>query len=678
MDNEVNSFLDSTVISHTKKSIDTELNNRHLMTSIEEDVLWKISTSLKSLCGGGIKTTNTIPGCNCHCSIRKFKRSNQNDGNGKNDKWLSHLESLAQKSISYPNGRSARSSSSNSACVNVDDIRSPQAIDDNIGKPHDVEIKLALSFFHRYRHKCIKYFPTATASQRLSPAKEDVQDDNETHSSYEHTPPPLEITSDTGLVRSIHSPNELATLLANNLEDLIWHERQQQNHDRYHSQQQQQQLLLNSNSYTYSIRVDRSGMICMVTPNRVEYLRKIGRISCSYCTKWVKGEKGLWWHCQKEHNLDHSVATAIASSSTGIHEYSMVIYRNPTKDDARIMPQNISSDMNVVDQKKEDPYFQIIKSGNLQQFIKYLDENKIDVIAHNDRNGASALHWASGSGHTHLVKFLIEQKDCPPDQGQAGKRSFRNRTPLHWACRNGHLDIVKYLVEECQVDMDAVTIDGTTAFCWSCWQGHEDVMRYLYSKGANTEAINMFGCNAVLWSAQSTVSSLDAIQWLKSIGSNMYLVNSNGHGILHKSAQRGKDDVCRWVFETLYNQQYTCSSTKEQDTEEECCTTSVDLLKQIGPDAEGCCPSDLAGMGGFESLARWLVTKEQHIGMSAFISNPSTFPLWLKIGLENSIHKSNTFGLDDIFEKNAGVKKICANIVQATRKRNREGEHLLK
>jgi ankyrin repeat protein len=414
-----------------------------------EEVVLKISTSFKRLCGGGIKT-RTIPGCNCYSSLLKFNQSSEE----KKNEWLSHLESLAEKSLSYPNGTlygDDNDNNNDNDNPNTNIKRNNPSVDDvlNIGKPHDAEIKLALSFFHRYRHKCIKYCSTQSLST-----------DN-----GENVIPPLEITSDTGLTRSIQNPMEFAKLMVNDLEDWIWHERQKNDRNSH-------QL--------YSIRIDQSGIICMVTPKRVEYLHSIGRLSCSRCTKWVKGEKGLWWHCQKEHNLDHSIATAIASSSTGVNEFSMVVYRSQSEDNvARTRTFDATSTNACVPiEKKTDPYFQIIKDGDLQQLVFFLEKNEgYNVITYNDRNGASALHWAAGCGHIDIVKFLIEQHKCLPDQGQKGKRSFRNRTPLHWACRNGHLGIVKYFVEECNVDIDTITIDGTTAFCWSCWQGHEDVMR---------------------------------------------------------------------------------------------------------------------------------------------------------------------------------------------------------
>jgi len=131
----------------------------------------------------------------------------------------------------------------------------------------------------------------------------------------------------------------------------------------------------------------------------------------------------------------------------------------------------------------------------------------------------------------------------------------------------------------------------------------------------------------------------------------MGLVNSNGHSMLHKSAQRGKDDVCQWVFAN-----YPFSLKEE---------SGVDLLQQIAPDAEGCCPSDLAGLEGFENLADWLVCEEKRLVIEAFGTNPCACPSWLTNGVADSRqHSANRYGLDGIFEKGAGVKKMCAHIVQ--------------
>ena len=232
-----------------------------------------------------------------------------------------------------------------------------------------------------------------------------------------------------------------------------------------------------------------------------------------------------------------------------------------------------------------DP-FEHARRGELEDLIRAIRETGFDPARETDGHGSTCLHWAAGSGHLRVVKHLIESCSCCPDAGQQGKRSFRGRTALHWAARNGKLGVVQYLVEK-GASVDAKTIDGTTAFCWASWQGHLDVMQYLHARGSDVHASNSFGCNAILWAAQG-VGGLDVMRWLHSIRCDIFQVNANGHSVVHKSAQRGNRKVIEWM----------CSSHKRR---------SVSL---IGPDQEGCRPSDLARMEGHSELAGWLRTLE--------------------------------------------------------------------
>jgi len=217
---------------------------------------------------------------------------------------------------------------------------------------------------------------------------------------------------------------------------------------------------------------------------------------------------------------------------------------------------------------------------------------------------------------------------------------------LHWSARNGHLSVVKFLVEECDVKINATTHDGTTAFCWSCWQGHLDIMVYLYSKGANVAAVNVFGCNAALWCAQSESDNLEPIKWLYSIGGEISLINFNGHSFLHKSAQRGKINFCKWI----------CKSGG----------AGVDLLVFVSPDAEQCCPSDLAGMEGHIQLADWLAVWECEVASNVYqkykVGERLSLPLWLKDGIESAKHKINRVDLTGVYESGSAVKRMAASV----------------
>eukprot|EP01052_Picozoa_sp_SAG31_P020958 SAG31_NODE_1598_length_7798_cov_7.682167_4_plen_146_part_00 len=88
-----------------------------------------------------------------------------------------------------------------------------------------------------------------------------------------------------------------------------------------------------------------------------------------------------------------------------------------------------------------------------------------DVV---DRHGSCALHWAAGSGHLCVCRWLAE--DCGIAPSICQKKDGRNA--LHWSCRNGHLEVCRWLVGTGQVNPSHPTLDGTTPFHWAVWQGH--------------------------------------------------------------------------------------------------------------------------------------------------------------------------------------------------------------
>lgn len=393
-----------------------------------------------------------------------------------------------------------------------------------------------------------------------------------------------------------------------------------------------------------------------------------------------------------EHGIDHSSAVSKAASSHGFNDKALVLYKPVTSD---VLPPVVLpvSDMNaitktenpeqytvqsmkMIDQNtfNKDAFFELVKKGDLTTFRSFINQNsclnEYDIRTILDKNGAGAMHWAAGCGHLPVVKYLVEDCRFPANQPQAGnaKRSFLGRTPLHWSSRNGHLPVVRYLVEECKVDKDAVTSDGTTAFCWSCWQGHDEIMRYLFVSGANISIKNSFGCNAALWYSQSSACELDTIQWLNSVlGCQMWCVNHNGHTMLHKASQRGNKEICRWIMscrctflgilrmdKDKFSKDLTSIESKEFDS----------ILQLISPDDELNCPSDLAGAAGHEILAEWLSEKEKDIATASYMHNHLKIPEWLVDGISEARHLHNRTGLQGLWESGAGIRKISFHIVQ--------------
>lgn len=261
-----------------------------------------------------------------------------------------------------------------------------------------------------------------------------------------------------------------------------------------------------------------------------------------------------------------------------------------------------------------------------------------------DKKGASPLMWAAGSGHLSIVRYLVEVGGCDPNQPQQGKRSFSGRTALHWAARNGNLDVVEYLVRKCGVDVEAATIDGTTAFCWASWQGHIPIMEFLSEDGADVHTLNHFGCNAVLWAAQGK-GDTRIMEWLQLKGCEMTKVNNNGHGVLHKAAQRGQQPVCNWFFDTWIKVS----------------TDGTTALKLVGPDTEGYCPSDLAGMEGHDDLAREIAAMEMDL-IENLLMEYGDLPSWLTAtqeGISMRVSEKELF----TWERFGGQRRMRSRLV---------------
>jgi len=168
------------------------------------------------------------------------------------------------------------------------------------------------------------------------------------------------------------------------------------------------------------------------------------------------------------------------------------------------------------------------------------------------------------------------------------------------------------------------------------------------------KVVNKFGCNAALWCSQSTKDGLEAIKWLESIGNDINCINFNGHSVLHKSAQRGNQHFCKWII---------CRFERSK---------AANSLSLISPDAENCCPSDLAGMEGHSQLAEWLARQESEIALCAFTESQAVesmcIPVWLKDGIRGAKHTVNRTNLRGLYESGAGIRRMSAHIVSPCNK----------
>jgi ankyrin repeat domain-containing protein 50 len=78
----------------------------------------------------------------------------------------------------------------------------------------------------------------------------------------------------------------------------------------------------------------------------------------------------------------------------------------------------------------------------LHSIVKFLvTEHSQDVHDPSHTDGATPLHQASGNGHIHVARFLLERGADVTAQAKDGS------TPLHLASRRGQVEVVRMLIE---------------------------------------------------------------------------------------------------------------------------------------------------------------------------------------------------------------------------------------
>jgi len=141
-----------------------------------------------------------------------------------------------------------------------------------------------------------------------------------------------------------------------------------------------------------------------------------------------------------------------------------------------------------------------------------------------DKHGNSALMWAAGRGHLHVVCWLVEQVGVAVDMANKD-----GRTALMWACKGGREEVVRYLLEEAAANVTLRMKDDSSAFDWAVLGGDLRTMELLAShKDVDIHALNKFGCAAVQWAAAA--GKVDTCRWLFAKGVDFSHINRARHG----------------------------------------------------------------------------------------------------------------------------------------------------
>ena len=123
--------------------------------------------------------------------------------------------------------------------------------------------------------------------------------------------------------------------------------------------------------------------------------------------------------------------------------------------------------------------FTAIKDNDLKNVKRCLkagaDPNAQDEL------GMTALHEASRTGKTAIVRLLIEHGADP------NARWTNNITSLDWACAWGYIAIARLLLDA-GADVNARNNDCCTPLHWACLNRHTAIARLLLERGADPGA----------------------------------------------------------------------------------------------------------------------------------------------------------------------------------------------
>lgn len=288
-----------------------------------------------------------------------------------------------------------------------------------------------------------------------------------------------------------------------------------------------------------------------------------GNLLCNACGHFFAAERGLREHIQTAHRLSFAEARAAEMAAQHALVISAHGHLGPpppvalrrAKADATLLPPGgehnagSSTPLPVSHGPSTRPLHPLLAAAQAGD----LDRLRTELAALppgsapgsvTDRRGSNALHYAAGGGHARAVRLLVDEAGI----GAATAQRSDGRTAAHWAARNGHADVLRWLAGSVgPAAVDAKTADGTTPLHLAAWQGHVAVVAWLIDIArADAGALNDFGCNAAHWAIMG--GSVPAAAALAQRGVDMRGLNSNGHSLLHKAAQRGHGAAVVWLL----------------------------------------------------------------------------------------------------------------------------------
>jgi ankyrin repeat protein len=157
-----------------------------------------------------------------------------------------------------------------------------------------------------------------------------------------------------------------------------------------------------------------------------------------------------------------------------------------------------------------------------------------DIENMNDRNGLTAMHYASSYGHKNIIEILLDSG------ANIHAYDAKKATPLHSAASGGYSDITRLLLDRGAV-IDEKDEHGWTPFYKAAHNGHVSVARELLESGADINAQESKGRTALHIAALH--NKKDIVSLLLAADAIVNVRDRNDCTALYLAAQENSEDI---------------------------------------------------------------------------------------------------------------------------------------
>ena len=206
-----------------------------------------------------------------------------------------------------------------------------------------------------------------------------------------------------------------------------------------------------------------------------------------------------------------------------------------------LIPQSISDNMETLleNHKGEE---------GISQIKKLLKKDDINA---KDKNGWTALMFASYNGHTDIVKELIKlDADVNIQTTKTDDNILKLSTALMIATINSHIEIVEILINN-GADVNKQDADGSTALMIACFRGDDDIVKKLISSKANIDKQNNRGFTALMYASMK--GNNDIMKILISKGADVNKQTDDGMTALMIACFTGDYDIVKRLISNKAN-----------------------------------------------------------------------------------------------------------------------------